>query len=381
MAIILPEYIGHPQSQINEVSGGDREFFSNHMKQKFIYAKITPKLPQINMDANIYDGKDAWGDWKKDLMDACGADTGKNNGHIKVVLSKLTPITENFSNDYGSSEILPTGGLMGQKMQELMYLTGATDTNELQKQLAGLGGLPGFVGDKALGAYNSAVDYTQKLALKLQESDSGLANLGGNALNAITTLAKSPWSKINWPQVWKNCSFQSSYNLQTRLYCYNCATSTDYDSNIRASLTALQLFATPKSKDAILYVAPYIMDFEIPGVLHMPLAYCSSISVIKGGNEGDFAGDGRPNIIDVNMNIQNVYSIIVNAPQAASKKNKDRPSLYHDSTVLSKFKDENNSPSDSQSPSNTNSASPPGGSGRRRASPAIRTAADRLAGK
>jgi hypothetical protein len=134
------------------------------------------------------------------------------------------------------------------------------------------------------------------------------------------------------------------------LYCYNCATAKDYDDNIRSSLAALQLFVAPKSKDAILYLAPYLMDFKIPGVLHMPLAYCSSLSVIKGGDNGDFAADGRPNIIDVNLVIQNAYSICVNTPRGPANANKDRPSLYSDSENLRHHKEENKPNKSADSP-------------------------------
>lgn len=336
----LPEYIGHPQSQLN-VDGGGSELFCTHMKEKFVYAEIIPKLPTIQMDANVWRGTDAWSQWCADLMEACGAGPGKNKGHIKVVISKLMPVTETFGNDYGSSEILPTGNMMNPKIQELLNLTGAENVSDLKKII---GSGDSFLGDSAaelLGAYESGVDRLQNMGLRLAENSGTLNKMGASAADAASKIAKSPWSKINWPQMWKNCNYQSQYNLQARLYCYNCATAKDYDDNIRASLAALQLFVAPKSKDAILYLAPYVMDFKIPGVIHMPLAYCSSLNVIKGGENGDFAADGRPNIIDISMNIQNAYSICVNTPRSAANANPDRPSLFKDSDNLRHHKEEN----------------------------------------
>jgi hypothetical protein len=362
--IYLPEYIGHPQSQSN--NGSDKtQLFSDHMKEKFIYATIRPKIPQIKMDANIYEGKTAWASYKNDLNE-CGIQPASDSGYIKVVISKLLPITETYSNDYGSSEILPSGGMVSPKLQELMYLTGANDVSDLKSlvQSSDTGILGSGLG-KLIGTYESGLDHMKKLSLKLGENKGGLSQLGSKALNAAQQIGRSPWSKINWPQMWRNCNYTSQYSLQTRLYCYHTQTNTDYDQNIRACLAALKLFTTPKSKDGILYTAPYIMDFEITGVLHMPLAYCSNLTVVKGGDNADFSATGKPNIIEVEMTIQNCYGVSVNTPKSSAEANKDRPSVYSEHQILGKGKNIKNPtfetfnfPSPSTSQSTTSSRTP-----------------------
>jgi hypothetical protein len=331
MAGTVPEYIGYPHDQVNN-AGGEKNVFEEHMKDKIVYAEIRPKLKTVSGDANIYTGIDALGQYKGDL-----SDMGISFPHhlLKVVLCRQVPVQEVYHNEYGASEILPTSNLLGGgAISELADIAGVHDTNDVQKILQNTNGLGGSIGHKIAKGYNNTVDNLQKMALALSENQDGFSQAGSKMLNAAHSIAKSPWSKINWPQVWRNCNYTSSYSLTTRLYCYHCQTKEDYDNNIRAALAALQLFTAPKSKDGILYTAPYVMDFKIPGLLHMPLAYCDNLSVIKGGEEGDFASDGRPNIIEVSMSIQNAYSLCVNTPPSSCYKNPDRPAVFWDHTIL-----------------------------------------------
>lgn len=331
----IQEYIGYPGSQTNRM-GSQSMKFREHMEEKFVIAEIKPlKSKAEGTDGNLYRGENAIGDFKTDL--------GKAGGHsmkgdvLKIVISNPQSVTETYSNQFGDSELFGGSGrsLVGGAAQDLAFLGGVKNTAELD-QLAQefkkdnpiIGGaLAGIT-----GTYQSAMQWAKTKGAQMTSEGKGA--LGG-ALDMMSEIGQHPWSKVNWPQMWKNCSYQQSYELTTRLYCYYNDNPQDYSNNILAPLAALQLLVTPKSDDGVLYQWPYIFDFKIDGVLHMSLAYCSNLTVVKGGDEGDFAADGRPNIIDVRMSIQNCYSVMVNC---ASPKSKDTPTVGRDNEGLSKGK-------------------------------------------
>ena len=311
-------YIGCPGYQRNELQSGDSMEFKNHMEAKFVIAEIRPCHAKVEgKDGNIYLPEDAIGDFKSDL---------KNAGHsmegdvLKIVISNPQAVTETYSNQFGDSEIFGGSGnsLVGGKAAELAWLTNTRNADDLDKMaqdFAKDNPLLGGVATTVTGGYKNVITWAKQKGAELTSQGHGTL---GNAVSMAANLANSPWSKTNWPQMWKNCSYQQTYELNTRLYCYHNNRPVDYNNNILAPLAALQLLVTPKSDDGVLYTWPYIFSFKIDGVLEMKMAYCSSLQVVKGGDEGDFAADGRPNIIDIRMSIQNCYSVMVNCKSPKS---------------------------------------------------------------
>jgi len=330
-------YIGYPGSQLNRMSQGPSMLFKDHMEEKFVIAEIKPCVADVSLgDGNAYQPKTAIGDFKIDLDNAGHQMEGEV---LKIVISNPQSVTETYSNQFGDSEIFGGAGraLMGGAAQEIAFLGNITDTDkldEIAQDFSKDNPIMGGIAKTLTGTYKSATDWVKQKGAQM--TSAGNESLG-NMMNQLAEIAKAPWSKVNWPQMWKNCSYQQSYELNTRLYCYYNSQKQDYEDNILAPLAALQLLVTPKSKDGFLYTWPYIFDFKIDGVLHMGMAYCSSLTVVKGGDEADFAADGRPNIIDVRMSIQNCYSVMVNSKVLRSK---GMASIKTDSEGMQKGKDQ-----------------------------------------
>ena len=326
--MILPKYIGHPGKQTRGAYGEASKDFSadydNFVDQKLVIATLKPGKPKITADANIYNFEDKWAtDYKKDLEKLNIFPEGGDE-HLNVVISQLSPITRSFQNRYGDSTVLPQGNILGEAASDLLNITGG-NTEELQKLLQSEnGGMIRNTAANLVGAYNTLVDKGVELG------NETLKDLGINSgiFNTIGNLAKSPQSKIGWPKMWRDCSFQQSYQLNTRLYCFSTNDMNDYNNNIKACIAALELFVTPKSDDGVLYTQPYILEFDIPGMIHFPCAYVEDMQVIEGGSDGDFAQTGRPNVVDITMTIQNVYSISTNTPP--EKDREGRPSVRKD---------------------------------------------------
>lgn len=370
---MIPEYIGCPGYQKNHVSPSNMDAFRKHMQEKFVIAEIIPCKAKVDSDGNIYKAIQVPGEFAGDLGNAGHSMSGSV---LKVVISNPQAVTETYSNQFGDSEIIGGAGrsIMGNTATELAFLTGAKDVNELDRMaqdFAKTSPILGGAASKLTGLYTKGV---KALEQKGKQLESAGYDGAGAAIQQLAGLASAPWSKTNWPQMWKNCSYQQTYELNTRLYCYYNNQQKDYEDNILAPLAAFQLLVTPSSKDGVLYTWPYIIKFKIDGVLDMPMAYCSSLQVVKGGDEGDFAADGRPNIIDIRMSIQNCFSVMVNC---AKPKASEIPTVARDNAGLKKGKamtgepgsvgnssgnkkvgDTSASPSESSSSSSASSSSP-----------------------
>lgn len=352
----VQEYIGHPGVQYgfsnSSLTSGDG--YKNDMEHRFLIARMVPMLPRMTDDHNIYQGRIAWDDFSKDLKknsgNLCTIPRGK--GEFKIILSSMVPINESYTNEYGSSELLQgmTAPLSGGMMSDLAFMTnktkildnnatwdkeagrfkgkgenGALDSQSLESLTQGNTVLKGIT-DAVHKGVNAAQEMAQSMGMSKQMSDD------------LVKVANKPCSKVDWPLVWKNCSFQQQYEVTTRLYCYNTRNNDDYCNLIVAPIAALQQFVCPRSDDGWLYEWPFMCTFDIYGVVHMPLAYISNLSVIKGGDVSDFALSGRPNVVDLRFTVSSVYSVCVSTPIGNESQNPERPAISKDQRGLKSYR-------------------------------------------
>lgn len=331
----IPKYIGYPGKQTRggyDASDDFDKIYDEIVDDRIVVATIKPGVPEItSKDANVYDFKNAWDKYVADLSDL-GIDPPDGSQELNIVISQLSPITRSYQNNYGDSKVLPTGNILGEALSDIIQLAG-NNTEEIEAFLKSKEGdtLRSLAG-KGVHGYNALINAFRNLVNQVSSKvgDNTTGNLIRTIGNTAADLAKSPQSKIGWPKMWRDCSFSQTYQLNTRLYCFSTDQKEDYDNNIRACVAALELFVTPKSDKGALYTAPYIVDFEIPGMIYFPQAYVSEMSVIEGGNEGDFAQTGRPNVVDITMSIQNMYSISVNVKREGDNQHPYRPSVRKD---------------------------------------------------
>ncbi len=338
----LPKYIGYPGKQ-SKLNNGFDDFYDKFVDDRIVVATLKPGKPLIQGDANVFEFQNDWESYKGDLVDlGITPDAAHTSlGGIYVVISQLSPISRTFSNNYGDSKIFPSSDILGQNIQDIMQLVGGTEGLEKLLKQKDNGALLNMLGI-GVGGYNKLVDAARNMGEDFgNKIGGGPGRFINEVSNAVADLAKSPQSKIGWPKMWRDCNFVQTYQLNTRLYCFSTDNKEDYDNNIKACIGALELFVTPKSDQGVLYTAPYIVQFNIPGMINFPQAYVESMNVIEGGNEGDFAQTGRPNVVDVSMTIQNMYSIAVNVRKKKDANYPARPSVYKDLIGLGEGKELN----------------------------------------
>lgn len=331
-AYTVPYYIGYPgaqsfDDQIYNSGGNYVDFFREDMEKRFQIAHIQPRNIHPSAAANIFKGEECWDDFVR-AIESNGIVINDDNKELRVVCRNLTTVSETYNNEFGQSDLLSGVQNLGSKYSELAFAFGINDMDKAIEQLAGQEGLLGNIG-KVADAGNKLIQ-------------AGIDKTGP-AKNLLTTAfrtLKNPNNKIDFPLFWKSSGYNAQYELQTRLYCYNVQDDAYYTSYILAAYCALMQFVLPRSEDGELYSWPFLMDLRIPGMLHLPLCYCSNISVIKGGENNDLSYAYRPNIIDINMTINPLYNVMYNIinpdnnnPNIDSRK--ERPTLLKELDVLS----------------------------------------------
>lgn len=323
----VPEYIGYPGTQKFDVKG-DYEYFKRDMDRRFQVAHLAPRDIDASFAANLFKGEDAW-DKYVIALDSNGIKISDELRELKVVVSSISTIGETFSNDFGQSDLLSGIQSYGSKYGDLAFAFGIDDFDA-------------FLRDKAqnsegiLGGLWSGANFINETANSIINAVGGTA---GNLMSTIKRTLTNPNNKIDFPNFWKSSGYQCQYELSITLYCYNVQDDAAYTSNILASYAALMQFVLPRSKEGDLYSWPFLMDFKIPGLVHLPFCYCSNVSVIKGGDNSDLSCAYRPNAVELKMTINPMYNVMYNITEKSNNNNnevyrKERPTLLKELDVL-----------------------------------------------
>lgn len=304
----LPDLIGAPDFQSDPSNfqptlgaSSYKELVENSLQMCY----MRPMDTKIDKSINIYKGRHAW-DKFVSYLGANEISPGSNSGKLTVVLNNITPLTETYSNEFGQSELfgsvqsIASGGL-----QEAAFISGYNGMGDLD-QMSQQKGIVGTLGT----GIKTAIDKVGDLAGQFGIGEEGQAD--------IRSMLANPTQKIDIPSMWKGNSFTAQYEVSVRLQCYNVADEQAYGSRIIASLGALMQFCCPRSETGKFYQWPFLMQFEIPGLVNIPLAYASNMTVVKGGDVSDLSWQWRPNIIDVRMTINTVWGVTVNSADSAA---------------------------------------------------------------
>lgn len=325
----LPQYIGHPSNSNapNQAALDSGIDFQTKITQSLQIAYIQPLDTQISKDINIYTGRKAWDDYVK-LLGANGVsapETIKGRpDHIACVCSVLTPFSETYSNEYGQSDMLRPLQSFNENgiLQDASFIAGGLDVETLKGKQ-----------NSVANAVGNMLDWTATGAGTVSGYLADLIGADGASVSAsVYEGVANPATKLDVPTLWRGNSYSCSYDLSIKLTCFNARNDSDFGNNIVAPLIALLQFVAPRSQGGKFYKWPFLMKLTIPGTVYMPLGYCSSMTVLKGGDVNDISWCGRPNMVDVRMSITSVYNTCVNAENGNI--DSDRPSLVHQVKAL-----------------------------------------------
>jgi len=246
------------------------------------------------------------------ILKSAGIQSYSKTEHcIYVAFTNEASLSESFTSEYGESKFEQIGNIASSAAEELRYITGTASMGEAVKSVgqhmgAALGTLAGAAGTVA-GWGEAALE---KIS-------------GGTGVSKILT-----GSKIDFPQMWKGCSYSPSYSVSIRLYNYNPRDLNLHRKYIIEPLAKLLAFVVPISDSASTYSFPVLCSVSCPGLFMVKAAYVSSIEVIKGGDANNISFIQRPGIVDVKMTFNDLYgSMIAEDPASEPAKDPFRPTF------------------------------------------------------
>jgi len=319
MSLVVPQIIGWPGAVSGKVADNadSGTEMANHILRTMNLAYIRPCIMSGGAGTEIWEAIPAMDLYKDYLNKGAGITSiekfSKNPDGITVAFQHMSPVSESYSNDFSQNSLLAGLTSGNQNLQDIGMLMGAEGSYEALKGKA--------EGTKYEGIFEGIEDMQQKAI------DLG-AKFGGNSMATFTKdtteLMKKLDHKIDFPMMWRGSSFSTSYTLMIRLYNPIPLNDDYYERLIIAPLMALLAFVCPKSTDGKTWTYPFIMKFSIPGRADLRAAYCSNLSVVKGGDVNDVAYNSRPNMIDINMSINPVHSVKLFSTEELTS---DAPSL------------------------------------------------------
>ena len=232
---------------------------------------------------------------------------------IDVAYMNETSISETFTNDYGDSKFEELANMGSSVMGEMRQITGK-DTGsqalgaggDLLGQIAVVGGAAEAGFDVAAGGMKVIEDFLK-------------ANKMGSLLSG---------SRVDFPQIWKNSSYSTSYSITTRLYNPMPTNEDAYMKFIVHPLAKLLAFVVPVSDDeSITYFTPLLCRVKCAGLWEIRSGYISNIDVIKGGDSNDISFHMRPGMIDVRISFGELYGVMTTSAFDGTTSFKDRPTL------------------------------------------------------
>lgn len=206
-------------------------------------------------------------------------------GGVAFYVNAETSISESFSNSTSESVLKSKLNEFSDIGREIQFISG------------GLGLGPKFD--------------TTKLT-EGQQSDSNNTGMISSFINNLKSASKTIFAggKLIFPSLWGDSDYSApSNNVSIRLTC------PDYDKvswylNIGVPLMHLIALAAPRQAGPNGYVSPFLCKAFYKGIFNVNMGLIGSLQISK-GQEGGWTIDNLPTVVDVQLEIKDLYSKFV----------------------------------------------------------------------
>lgn len=298
--ITLPEVIGMPPEPLTDES---QNLFYNSL----LIGEIIPCLPNLTKGLTVFDLHSEIKAYKTELANY-GFQLDPNSGSaIKLAFQADHLPSESFSNDYGESFLNKMANTASEGAGELMQMMGASSATDALKKIGEFGG----GGKDNKGAFGAIAGFAKATDERIQKLEKGGGATGQAAKIADALLGGA---RVDFPMVWKNSTFSTSYSVTIKLY--NPMPSSDFatDKFIIGPITAILMLGLPRvnPKMAEAYNFPYFCHINAKGLFNLPHAAISGISVNK-GTEGGIAFNQRLNMVEIRLDFVTIHQHMVSS--------------------------------------------------------------------
>ncbi len=279
-------------------------------------AYITPCLPKFSEGISSFRLIPKWDVYNK-ILESLGYTISSKP--LKVVFVADSFPSETFSNEYGQTFLSRITDVVSDTARDITQMTGHRLASEsVRSILHGIeetGSLGKGISSVGLKAMDEISEFSENISKNENLSwGKGFVKLSDKLLAG---------QKIDFPSVWKNSSYGVNYSLQVRLYNPSPGNQEMTEKFIIAPLAALLTLACPIIQgDGETYSYPFFIKVRTNGLFSLEAGAISSITVTKGGDQGLIAWNKRVGMIDVRIELQQLFSTMV-----IGKSGADRPVL------------------------------------------------------
>jgi hypothetical protein len=113
--------------------------------------------------------------------------------------------------------------------------------------------------------------------------------------------------RVDLPKVWKNSQSDKIYTLRIQLVC-QVDNPQELIDRILTPYTMLLALSSPRANPSYLYKWPFLVEFKIPGIVHIPLGAITSVQVNKPGHNLFFSNNNKMLSINLSVTVAPLYS-------------------------------------------------------------------------
>lgn len=113
-------------------------------------------------------------------------------------------------------------------------------------------------------------------------------------------------AQLSFPEVWQDSKFSRSYDISFRFYSpYGDKRS--IMQYVYTPFLALLALALPRQDQAFAYIEPFLVRVQCPGAFNIDMGVITSMTINKGGSDGLWTMDGLPQLLEVTVQVQDLY--------------------------------------------------------------------------
>jgi hypothetical protein len=290
---------------IGAVPGPSLEATRNVFHNSQLIVEIIPCIPVMSDGLSLFTIQSKLDEFKSRLK-IFGYEIGPGDCIKIAIQADITP-SESFSNDYGESFLSKITDVASSGAAELNQITGSTNAAQAAGKLANVGG-------KVMSGIPYAKEAMEGIATKAQELEAWSKSAPGGAKGAANmALAMLGGARIDFPQVWKNSAFSTSYSVTVKLYNPSPGNAKATDFFIIGPLATLLLLGLPKEQEELkgrAYNYPYFHKIKCKGLFEIDQGAITSIQVTK-GTEGQIAFNQNLGMVEVKMDFIDLHAHMV----------------------------------------------------------------------
>lgn len=280
-------------------------------------AEITPAIPTAELGYNYYSLDTAQGAQKYiDMVSATGY-SSSNVPPLRVAFLADNFPSDSFVNDYGETFLQKSTDVVSRGVAEIMQVTGSDSLTQGIDKISGLiggagEGIKGPIGTAMqgiAGAGKSAASAGKQIQANLEASASQGNRFLAGAANTINKVLGG--QRVDFPQIWRNSGFTPSYTMTIRLYNPKPGSLKYTERYIIGPLAFLLCLAIPRSSDGKFYNWPLFHKVRAAGIYNLDPAVITNITVIKGGDQQQFAFTQRMAMVDVRLDFASLFSTML----------------------------------------------------------------------